>query len=679
MIDDPPTRHAWLWLAGTATLVVLALGAAAGATGILYAPLYLVAIAPGFVLGRRLAGPAHPAGWLVGGTLGYGLTQIALWAPIALHVPSLPAFLAAWLLGAVAIWFIARRIGSPVLALPAWSAGDWRALSLTLLLVPLVMGPPYRSLGAADESGTRYYRAYFTADFVWHTALASELGRYDTPPRNPYMAGSDLHYYWTYFLLPSVVAQEAPVAPLKDVQGVLKANAMLSALLMTGVLYLLVRVAVPSPAAAAAAVALGILAASAEGTFVLQQLWRRGVPLAAVEDLNIDAISNWQFGGLRVDNVPRSLWYTPQHAFSCALGLVAMLVAATGGARAANAGVWTAGTALGLSTCFNPLLGGMFSLIYGLAVAVDAALSRQPGFLLILLRHAQAAVPVALALGWAALNEVAEGAGAAVAIGFRGFARNNTLRALLLSTGPMLVPGLVGLWPWRRLPGRPARLAAIGLVLALLLMHLVTLSEASWVGFRAGQIVLLMLPVLVARLLWAAGRAGAWWSAALVTAVLLAGLPTTIIDTYNAQDISNRRQGPGFHWTLPVTPAQQEAFAWVRANLPEKATLQMEPELRGREHWSLIPTFAQRRMTAGLPISLLPTPEYDRVSAEVKRLYETGDGREAWNLARGRGIDYLYVDPHDRAAYPEGVAKFSNPRYFELLFENREVSIYKIR
>jgi hypothetical protein len=274
---------------------------------------------------------------------------------------------------------------------------------------------------------------------------------------------------------------------------------------------------------------------------------------------------------------------------------------------------------------------------------------------------------------------VAEGAGEALTIGFRGFARNNTLNALLLSTGPMLVPALAGLWPSRQLPGQPARLAALGTVLALLLMHFVTLSEASWVGFRAGQILLLMLPVLVARLLWMASVGGPVWPAALAGAILVAGLPTSIVDTYNAQDITNRRQGPGFHWTLGVTPAQQEAFAWVRANLPSTATLQMEPALRGREHWSLIPTFAQRRMTAGLPISLLPTPEYERVTEEVRRLYQTDQPREAWDLARGRGIDYLYVDQHDRAAYPEGMAKFSAERYFELVFENQEVSIYRVR
>ena len=57
--------------------------------------------------------------------------------------------------------------------LPAWTRRTLRALLLVLLLVPALMGPPYRNLGRADETGNRYYRAYFTADFVWHSALAS--------------------------------------------------------------------------------------------------------------------------------------------------------------------------------------------------------------------------------------------------------------------------------------------------------------------------------------------------------------------------------------------------------------------------------------------------------------------------------------------------------------------------
>jgi hypothetical protein len=295
-------------------------------------------------------------------------------------------------------------------------------------------------------------------------------------------------------------------------------------------------------------------------------------------------------------------------------------------------------------------------------------------------RHLQAAVPVALALVWCAANQLAEGAATAIAFGFRGFARNNTFKSLLLSTGPMLVPSLAGLWPWRELPARPAYVAVAGTTLSVLLMHFMTLSEASWVGFRTGQILLLMLPVLLVRVLSALTAHGAGWSATVAALILVTGIPTTAIDVYNAQDISNRRMGPGFHWTLPVTPGQQAAFAWIRQNLPEDAIVQMEPMVRGREHWSLIPTFAERRMSAGLPISLLPMPEYAEGSAEVQRIYQTTSPREAWQFARARGIRYLYVDHADRAAYPEGVGKFAaDSAYFTRAFDNSEVSIYEVR
>jgi hypothetical protein len=428
---------------------------------------------------------------------------------------------------------------------------------------------------------------------------------------------------------------------------------------------------------AAAAVAVGILAASAEGTLVVEQLWRAGKPIAAVTDMNIDAITNWQFGGLRVDGLARGLWYNPQHSFACALGLVAGIVAASGGARTSRGAIWLAGVSLGLSTCFNPFVGGVFSIIYGMSVALDAF--RYPNAAWAVVRHAQAAIPVCVALGWCAVNKVTTGAADAVHFGFSGYAPHNTLVTLLLSTGPVLVPAVVGLWPWRSLPAQPARVAIVGVVLSLLLMHLLTLSESSWVGFRTGQILLLMLPLLIARMFSALTTTFGIRATAAVTAlVLLAGLPTTMIDVYNAQDIGNRRPGPGFRWTVPVTAAQQAAFAWVQAHVPEDAIVQMEPIVRGRDHWSLIPSFAQRRMSAGLPISLLPVREYAEGSAQVQQIYRTTDPREARQLAKERGIQYFYIDEEDRAAYPDGIEKFG-AAYFERSYDSNGITIVRVR
>ena len=93
-------------------------------------------------------------------------------------------------------------------------------------------------------------------------------------------------------------------------------------------------------------------------------------------DTNIDAVTAWRFGGLRIDNIPRSLWYTPQHTTSIALGLIGLFFAATGGIDARVRAIAGAGLALGLSTTMNPLLGGICSILYGLCVLYDAAVQR---------------------------------------------------------------------------------------------------------------------------------------------------------------------------------------------------------------------------------------------------------------------------------------------------------------
>ncbi len=657
------------------SILVLAWMFGEGFAGWLYLVFYLLALMPGLPIGWALFGSRHAAGWIAGALIGYGLTQLALWAVIAAGLACPIGFTLAWLLVAAGSWGVARiwpaGAGVPI---HGWTKPDTRALLLVLLVVPALMAGPYRNLGRADAGGSRFYRAYFTADFLWHAALASELGKFSLPPRNPYLAPRPMNYYWTYFLLPSVLAKAGPAA-LPDVQASLKMNAFLSALLMVGALFVLVRTSVSSAVPAAVAVLLATLAASAEGLYAVVELASRGRPLAGLADMNVDAISAWRYGGLRIDNIPRSLWYTPQHTTSLALGLVGLLVASAAGARASLPAIAAAGLALGLATTMNPLLGGICSLIYGVAVVADAAATRDawrstP-------RHAVAAVPVAMAVLWGAASKVMEGSGSALQFGFSGFSRNYPLLTLLLSIGPLLIPGLAGIWALRSPNRRAWAIGTCGLVLGLLMLYLVRISEASWVGFRAGQIILVSLPLLLAPVF---ARVSRRMGIVLATLILGVGLPTTVIDTWNAQDIGNRRQGPGFRWTLWVTPDQQQAFAWLQAHTPAPAIVQMEPIVRGREHWTLIPSFAGRRMAAGLPISLLPVPEYQERSERVKTIFATADPVEASSAARRLRIDYLYVDEMDIAAYPQGTRKFDeHPALFERMFANATVRIYRVR
>ena len=666
------TRGAAIALAGAIVLVLWL--CAGGAGGLLYAAVYAAAVLPGLPLGFLLFGRRHPAAWVAGALFGYGTTQLALWAVIVSGAAAWPGFVIGWVAALVLSLAISRLGTHPVITNVEWTGADTRALLIVLLLVPALMGPPYANLGRADAEGNRYYRAYFTADFLWHSALAYELGKMTMPPRNPYMSPRPMNYYWTYFLLPATVAARGP-APLRNVEDSLKANAVLTGLLMVSALFLLVRTAVPRPGPAAVAVALAIVAASAEGTYKILDMLARGQPLRQLADTNIDAITAWHFGGLRIDNIPRSLWYTPQHTTAVALGLMALLVVSVCGARATVAAIATAGLALGLATTMNPLLGGVFSLMYGATAFADALRTRAPVWTIA--RHALAAVPVGLAVAWGAASRVMDGAGSALQFGFTGFSRNRPVLTLLLSLGPLLLPALAGLTVRRDRPFRPAVIACTGILIGLFLLYWVRISEASWVGFRAGQVLLVSLPLLLAPVLWRLGRRA---RAALTAAILVAGLPTTLIDTWNAQDIGNRRPGPGFRWTLWTTADQQEAFEWIRRNTDPAAIVQMEPTVRAREHWTLIPSFAGRRMAAGLPISLLPLPEYTQRSEQVRAIFATANAQEAVRIARSLRIDYLYVDDTDIAAYPDGTRKFDeHAAVFERVFANPQVRIYRVR
>jgi hypothetical protein len=288
---------------------------------------------------------------------------------------------------------------------------------------------------------------------------------------------------------------------------------------------------------------------------------------------------------------------------------------------------------------------------------------------------------VAAAIGWCYAGQMIEGAGNALQFGFLGASRQSPLTTLLLSLGPILVIGLAGLLPSRTVSFGRIVPALTLMLLALALMYFVRLSvDTAWVAFRAGQLTIVALAALAARFIaagWESGRKGP--IVAVIVLCLAAGLPTTAIDEYNAHDIHNLSMGPGFPWTVVITPQQQRAFAWIRLNTPPDAIVQMEPNIRGRATWSLIPTFAQRRMTAGIPISLMEVPEFHERSDRVRTIYQSPNPNEASQVARALRIDYLYVDDVERRAYP-AVAKFdASPAQFERVFDDSGVSIYRVR
>ena len=54
----------------------------------------------------------------------------------------------------------------------------------------------------------------------------------------------------------------------------------------------------------------------------------KNVPLSAVKNLNIDAISRWYLQGIPIDGLQRLLFYQPHHAVGYVIGMIGLLAIA---------------------------------------------------------------------------------------------------------------------------------------------------------------------------------------------------------------------------------------------------------------------------------------------------------------------------------------------------------------
>lgn len=638
----------------------------------MYIALFAAVCAPGLPLGFALFGRTHAAGWVCGALIGYGLTAVAVRLPLYAGLDGIaPAFLM-W--GALTILMFALiRRTHPLVALPVWSRRDTAALLLTALVVPLLVWKPFVNVGRVDEDGGRRFRAYFTADFLWHVALTAELTKSDKAPRNPYLARQKLNYYWAYFVPPAAISDVRDPAAIETN---LLLNALCAGLLFASAVFVAAWAIVPRAGPVAAGVVLAFVAASAEGWHAVVALRRVGRPLSDLRHLNIDAVTAWFLEGLTVDGLPRSLWYTPQHAMACAVALMALAVPAHAAARQPLVGV-AAGVPLGLAVILSPFLGGAFCLVYGLAAFWHGARRRD------LAGHLMTAAPAVLAaaagLAWCVMNDTFEGAGAAIALGLSQRAAEAP-EALLLAAGPVLTLAAAGLILGRR--HFPLAAPAIAVAAGILAFHFVTLTtDPIWIGWRAGQVMLVSAPALIAAALAALiDKRGVRIAAAVAGAVFVIGVPTTAIDVFNAQDIRNLEMGAGFRWTVVLPRDAQAALAWIRDNTEEDAIVQMSIGPRGRETWTSVPSFAHRRMAAGQPISLLRTPEYAELSDRADWIFRAPLAHEAARIAKALRVDYVYVDGVERDAFGDlAIAKFDDACCFAQVFKAGEAAVYAVK
>ena len=80
-----------------------------GGTAVAYAIFYAVVVIPDIPLGIALFGRRHPAAWIGGALIGYGLAQILVWLVIESRFQSAWAFAASWFVLLGVSWALLQR------------------------------------------------------------------------------------------------------------------------------------------------------------------------------------------------------------------------------------------------------------------------------------------------------------------------------------------------------------------------------------------------------------------------------------------------------------------------------------------------------------------------------------------------------------------------------------------
>jgi hypothetical protein len=646
---------------------------------VLFAILVWFAV-PGIVLGRRLYATQEGggiAGLVAGPAWGYVLSSLVLLAMWAAGIRSFAVLMLAPVPALCLVWPARALSGS--LALPAFTRKDLAGAAFVLLAVFAIVARPYSQVGADVPEG-RAYRAYFTADFVWAMAVTAEVGKGDVPPKNPYYVNDALHYYWLMHLLPAV--EHRAVGGALRLDAILLVNALGAGLMFGGFFYFFLRHFVDRPWAATVA-AVGVLFCSSfEGA---ERLWWTGATLDQLRSVNIDAVGNWFYQGMKIDGLHRALFWQPQHLVGYLLGFSALmlLVEAREAWRASL--LFLVGVFLSMSMLLSSPAAAMLTCV---AAAYEAMrLTQVRKWKAFVTCAFAAAVPMAgaLALGTALQYVDTRSPGnPLVAFGVNRLAMHRVWLTMFLNFGPVVTVAVLGAIAaaWRGALSRFVPVfITIGVSAGFYFLVDVPDHQNVYVAWRASHLIFIALAALCGFALqewWGMGGLARWTTTSVAAVAAAVALPTVLIDIYNAQDVANRADGPGFKWTVILTPGELDGLDWIRQNTAPASRVQNEPYSRNRDAY-YVTAFAERRMSGGLPTGLIPLKKYDEVSARIRKMYQAPSAGEVHDQALELCVDYLMVGPPERAAYPALPAILdASPHLFAPAFRNGILDIYAV-
>ena len=667
----------------TSAAVVLEVVAVAGlGTGLVLMAVAAWFACSGTVFARAALGDAPAArlsAWFVGPALGFGLSVMGLLLLWVLGLQNWGALLAAPFL-TIALAAVAKRGGGVDIRVPTLTRSDTAAAVAAMLLVPLISFAPYDMVRHQVPDGEAY-RAYFTADFVWAMSATAELAKGDVPPDNPFRHGEPMRYYWMSHLLSGAMYRSMATLGVRS-EPVILVNGLMFGLAFVPFMYWLARSVGATTGWAFVGVATAFIANSYEGADMIRAVITHGDTWETLRETNIDAVSRWFYKGMAVDGLHRLFLYQPHHLTGYVLSLSALwLVGLATSVAALSVALWC-----GILLAAGLLFSTFAALIVAPATALLYAwrLSQQRAWRDAWQCATLAGAPLGLGVFLTrVLGYTNPADGLLMTIGVNPVALKNWSWVVFVSFGPLLLFGVPALLrpSWVRHAGAAPAALAMSAVSFYFLVDVPDMGGV-WVGWRSGHMLLIAFAVAGAAglsALWSYAESKAAVAVVAVVAVLLA-LPTVAIDVFNAQDITNRHDGAGFPWTLIITPAEREALDWIRDNTPPDAVVQAEPFVRDQATWAYVPAFAERRMAAGLPISMIPHHRYAEASRDVRfGIFTAVSALSAHEWANFLAIDYVLIGERERRAYGPQVDRMkARPDLFEVVFRNDAILLLKV-
>jgi hypothetical protein len=295
-----------------------------------------------------------------------------------------------------------------------------------------------------------------------------------------------------------------------------------------------------------------------------------------------------------------------------------------------------------------------------------------------------AALPMAGALALVNLLGYVDTGGELIRFGLNSLATNNATIVIFLNLGPVLICAAVGIACAAR-AGTLHRLVPLAFMLALCVTFYFMLDlpdSNNSVGWHSSKVAFVVLTPLVGygfQEIWGASKPLRLLGVTTIGIIAAAALPTVAIDLYNTQDIWNRGRGPAYRWTVLLSPGEMEGIEWIKAGTFKSARVQVEPIVRGNDTWAYIPAFAERRMSSGFPLSMIPLAKYRAANERIRKLYQAATIEEAHALTVGQCIDYLVIGPPERDAYPKLEPMLDqHPKLFIPAFRNGTLTVYYV-